>query len=93
MLALGVGISSLFSNQIAALISTLGVFIILYWIIGAPASVIQTGGDVFNYLSINTHFVALNQGTIDLSDIVDLLSLTVLGLFIGTTSIDVRRWQ
>jgi len=92
-LALGVGISSLFTNQIAAFIATWGAFVVLYWMIGFPANVIQTGGDVFNYLSISTHFGSLNQGTINLSDVAYLLSLTVLGLFIGTTAIDVRRWQ
>jgi ABC-2 type transport system permease protein len=93
LLGLGVGISALFTNQIAAFIATWGLFVVLYWIVGIPASVIQSGADVFNYLSINTHFGALNQGTINLSDIVYLLSLTVLGLFIGITAIDVRRWQ
>jgi ABC-2 type transport system permease protein len=92
-LALGVGLSSIFSNQIAALFSTLAVFIVLWWLIGFPASYFQAGADVFNYLSTTTHLDALYSGKINLSDISYFLSLTALGLFIGTAAIDTRRWN
>lgn len=98
-LAVGVGISSLFSNQIAAFIATFAVFMFLYWMIGFPASFIQpsptqTGPrEVLTYLSMSTHFGELNRGIINLGDVVYYLSLTVLGLFTGTTAIEVRRWQ
>ncbi len=92
-LALGVGISSLFSNQIAAFFSTLVVFIFLWWLIGFPASYVSAGADFFNYMSTTTHVDALNNGTINLSDITYFLSLTAIGLFIGKMAIETRRWN
>ena len=92
-LALGVGFSSIFSNQIAAMFSTLALFIFLWWLIGFPANYFPNGADIFNYLSTTNHLDSLYNGTINLSDIVYFLSLTALGLFIGTTAIETRRWN
>ncbi len=94
LLALGTGISALFSNPIAAFFVTLAVFVLLWWLIGAPANVLNSGGELFSYLDMSAHFYdSLNQGVIKLTDVVYYLSLTLLGLFIGATAIEVRRWQ
>ncbi len=92
-LALGVGISAIFSNQIAAFFTTMALFIILWALIGAPASIIPTGTEIFRYLSMSMQFDDFNQGTISLSGIVYFLSLTSLGLFIGSTAVEIRRWR
>lgn len=92
-LALGVGISAMFSNQIAAFIVTFLTFLFLYWIIGIPANLPVSGSEIFKYLDMSGHFQDLSQGVINLSAVVYYLSLTALGLFIGTVSIDVRRWR
>jgi hypothetical protein len=43
---------------------------------------------------MQTHFYdAFNVGNINLTDIVYFLSLIALGLFIGTTAVEVRRWS
>jgi ABC-2 type transport system permease protein len=94
-LALGVGISAIFTNQVAAFFITLSVFVFLWWLIGFPAQVLQgTASEVFRYLDMKTHFYdALNIGNIRLSDLVYFFSLIALGLFIGTTAVEVRRWR
>jgi ABC-2 type transport system permease protein len=94
-LALGVGISAVFTNPVAAFFVTLSAFIFLWWLIGFPAQLLQgTGGEVFNYLSMQTHFYdAFNRGSIALTDVIYFLSLIALGLFIGTTAIETRRWS
>jgi ABC-2 type transport system permease protein len=94
-LALGVGISALFTNQIAAFFVTLSVFVFLWWLIGFPASVLQGGAsEAFQYLDMKTHFYnALNSGRINLADLVYFVSLIALGLFIGTTAVETRRWR
>jgi hypothetical protein len=52
------------------------------------------GGNVFSYLSMQSHFYdSLNIGVINLGDLVYFLSLTALGLFAGTTAIEIRRWR
>ena len=94
LLALGTGISAVFTNQFAAFFVTLGLYFFLWFMIGLPASYLQRGGDVLNYLSLSTHFSqSMNNGTINLGDIVYYLSLTALGLFIGTTAVEIRRWR
>jgi ABC-2 type transport system permease protein len=71
----------------------MGTFIFLWWLIGFPADFAPAGSEVFRYLAMNSHFESLNRGIINLSDIVYYLSLTALGLFIGTTAVEMRRWR
>jgi hypothetical protein len=43
---------------------------------------------------MKTHFYnAFGSGSIAISDLLYFLSLTALGLFIGTTAVEVRRWR
>jgi ABC-2 type transport system permease protein len=94
-LALGVGISAIFTNQVAAFFVTLSVFVFLWWLIGFPAQVLQgTASEVFRYLDMKTHFYdALNVGSIKLADLIYFFSLIALGLFVGTTAVETRRWR
>jgi len=92
--AVGVFISSLFNNQIAALFASIGVMI-LFWVISTPAqSMVGTGADILNYLSIPSHFYnTFMNGVISLKDIIYYLSLTAFGLFFGTITVEIRRWR
>src|SRR5512138_598829 len=94
-LALGVGISAIFTNQIAAFFATFGLFFILWYMMGIFGNLVQgSGAQVFQYLSINAHFSdTLNAGVINLSDLVYFFSLIALGLFTGTTAVEIRRWR
>jgi len=92
-LALGVGISAIFSNQIAAFFATLGLLVFLWWLIGFPATIIPTGADVFNYLNMKAHFDKLISGSIYFADVIYYLSMIALGLFTGTMAIEIRRWR
>ncbi len=93
LVSVGTAISSLFSNQIAAFFATLGVFLLL-WLIGMPARAMGGGGAVLTYLDFSEHFYnTLYQGIIELSDVIYYLSITALALFLGTMSIEVRRWR
>jgi len=94
-LALGVGISALFTNQVAAFFVTLSTFVFFWWLIGFPAQVLQgTASEIFRYLDMKTHFYdALNVGSIKLADLVYFISLIALGLFTGTTAVESRRWR
>lgn len=93
-LALGVGISAIFTNQFAAFFVTFGLFFFLWFLVSLPASLLPNGGDALNYLNMSSHFNdGFNAGNINLSDIVYYISLIALGLFVGTTAIEVRRWR
>ncbi len=93
-LSVGVGISAMFSNQVAAFFATLIAFVVLWWLIGFPAEVLPSGGDVFRYLDMKAHFYnSLNIGVINLSDLIYYFSLIALGLFTGTAAVETRRWR
>lgn len=93
-LALGVGISALFSNQIAAFFVSLITCLGLFFLIGIPANLMPVGGEFFNYMVIRTHFDSgFNTGNITLSNVVYFISLIALGLFTGTVAIESRRWN
>ncbi|MCI0521472.1 MAG: ABC transporter permease [Chloroflexi bacterium] len=94
LVAIGVAISSLFSNQIAVFFATLGVYLLL-WLISMPSQAMGAMGNEFlQYLDISEHFYnTFYRGVIDLSDAVYYLSLTALSLFLGSLSVEMRRWR
>jgi ABC-2 type transport system permease protein len=92
-LAIGTAISSFFSNQFAAFFTTLAVLFLLWVVIGWPSVVMQGSGAIFDYLSLSQHFYSMQSGFVGLSDIIYFLSLTALGLFLGTSALDIRRWK
>jgi ABC-2 type transport system permease protein len=94
LVAIGVAVSSLFSNQIAVFFATLGIYLVL-WLIGVPTQAMGAGGgELLSYLDITEHFYnTFYQGIIDLSDVIYFLSLTALALFLGTVSVETRRWR
>ena len=56
-LAIGVAVSSLFSNQIAAFFTTLLILLVL-WIISIPSQAMGgVGGDLVRYLDMSEHFL------------------------------------
>ena len=94
IIAIGVMLSSFFSNQIAALFSTWFVLLVL-WIISYPAQITgNTGNELLRYLDIAEHFYpTFLRGMIDLKDIVYYLSVTAIALFFGTITVEARRWK
>jgi len=92
-LAIGVGISSLFTNQFAAFFVTFGVLLFMWWLIGIPGQILMSGGEIFTYLNMSARYSSMQGGVINLSDIVYFLSVTALGLFVGSVSVEMRRWR
>jgi ABC-2 type transport system permease protein len=93
LVGLGVGISSLFTNQIAAFFVSLAV-VLLFWLVSPSSSTAGTvGTEVMNYLNFIDHYLNFYRGIIDLSDVIYYISLTAIGIFLGTVSIEIRRWR
>jgi ABC-2 type transport system permease protein len=97
LVAIGVWISSLFSNQIAAFATTLGVLILLWWILGPIADMVgpaAQSAELIRFFDLNNHFFSnFYLGVIDLRDVTFFLSATVLALFLATMSVETRRWR
>jgi ABC-2 type transport system permease protein len=94
LLAIGVFVSTLFTNQIAAFFGIMGVSLVL-WVISIPlqnasgpfASVVQ-------YLDMSNHFYNnFFRGVIDVPDVVYFVSLAVLFLFLAARTVESRRWR
>jgi ABC-2 type transport system permease protein len=97
LLAIGVMTSSFFSNQIAAFFATLGI-VLLFWLIGYPAQAAGSAstltGEILRYLDMGEHFYyTFFSGIIEIKDIVYFLSIIALSLFVGTMSLETRRWR
>ncbi len=93
--AIGIMVSSFFSNQIAAFFGTLAVLLVL-WLIGAPVQQATggTGADILSYLDMQNHYYnTFLTGIVQLKDVVYFLSLTILALFVGTISLEMKRWR
>jgi ABC-2 type transport system permease protein len=93
LLAIGVAISSFFANQIAAFFISLGVVLLIWLVRPGDSTVGGLGTQLLSYLNFIDHYINFFRGVIDLSDVVYFLSLTALGLFVGSVSVETRRWR
>jgi ABC-2 type transport system permease protein len=93
LISIGVFISSLFSNQIVVYFVSLIIILALWFVSQLASSSGSTGTQILSYFGYIDHFLNFYQGTINLSDVIYYLSLTSLGLFLGTVSVEMRRWR
>ncbi len=93
LIAIGVFISSLFSNQIVTFFVSLLVVLFLWFVSQIAGSSGGLGNTLLTYFGYIDHFYSFFQGTINLSDVVYYLSLTSLALFLGTVAVEMRRWR
>lgn len=92
-LAIGVMTSSFFSNQIAAFFAALAI-LLAFWVIGYPAQAMGAGGEILRYLDLTEHFYpTFFSGVIHLKDVVYYLSVIAVALFLGSVSVETRRWR
>ena len=93
LVAVGVTISSFFSNQVATFFLTLAVFLLL-WIIGFLGQISPTGNELLTYLDLRQHYTqTFLVGVVDVRDIIYYLSLTAFSLFLGSVVTEARRWR
>jgi ABC-2 type transport system permease protein len=93
LVAVGVFISSLFSSQVVVFLVSLAIVLVFWMVRPSSASAGGLGTEILSYLNFIDHYLNFYQGTVDLSDIIYFLSLTSLGLFLGTVSVEMRRWR
>ena len=92
-LAIGIFSSSLTSNQIVAVVISLGINFIL--VITDIASRYTSGllADVLRYVSVSAHTSDLLLGILDSRHILYFLSITVFFLFVTIRMLESRRWR
>ncbi|MEM9326247.1 MAG: ABC transporter permease subunit [Bacteroidota bacterium] len=93
-ISIGLFASSMTQNQIVAILLALLISVFFHFLFDAIGGAL-TGfmGDLFNYLSIRTHFDSMSRGVIDSRDIIYFLSIIALGLLFAQTMLSKRNWQ
>ena len=91
-ISIGLWASSITQNQIVAYMLALFTGIFFHLLAGIIASAF-TGfpGQLFNMLSMRTHFDSISRGVIDSSDLIYFLSLIVLGIFLAEIQLAKRN--
>lgn len=93
MLAIGVLVSAMFKNPVAAFFVALALLLAL-WIVGSLGSDAGLGGQVASNLSLVDHYYDnLYRGIITTKDVLYFVSLTVLALVLGSQVVESRRWR
>lgn len=92
-IAIGMFASSLTKNQIVAFIFSFLIIFILF-MIGKVLAFVPAGlAAIFEYLSIDFHFVNLLRGVIDSRDLIYYFSLIFFFVFLSVRSLESRKWK
>lgn len=91
-ISIGVFASSITNNQIIAFLTALFIGLFFHIIFNVLAGSF-TGllSEIFNALSLSSHFESISRGVIDTKDLIYFLSLMVLGLFLSEVSLSKRN--
>ncbi len=93
LVAVGIFISTLFNNQLVVFMVSLAIVLVFWLVRPSSTSAGGLGNQILTYMNFIDHYLNFYQGTIDLSDVVYYLSMTSLALFLGTASVEMRRWR
>ncbi len=92
-ISIGIWASSITRNQIVAYLISLFAGLFFHLIFDMLSSSF-TGlfGQVFNFLSMRTHFDSISRGVLDSGDLIYFLSIIVLGIFLSEISLAKRNF-
>jgi ABC-2 type transport system permease protein len=93
LLAIGVLISTMTSNQIIAGGVTFFVCLLLWLLSWFTAFDSSAAGQVVNYISIVPHFENFAKGVLESKDVVFYLSMIFLSLFLTSRAMESLRWR
>ena len=92
--SIGIFASSLTSNQIVAFIGSLFIAIFFHLLFGQMTTILPDFmADVVEFMSLNQHYQTMARGVIGISNIVYLVSLTLLGFLFASVSLKRRAWK
>jgi ABC-2 type transport system permease protein len=95
LLAIGVAVSSLFSNQIVVFVVNLAIILLIWMVrsISPTGTGSGLGYEILQNLNFIDHYVDFYRGTISLANLSYYFSLTALALLLGTVFVESRRWR
>lgn len=94
LIAIGVMVSTFFTNLIASYMVSMGAFLVMWFLMGAPAQ-FATGrtATLLRYIDFQGHYRGLSQGVIAVGDLVYFVSLIALFLMVSAVTLEYRRWR
>ncbi len=92
-ISVGLFISSMTKNQIAAFMLTFGTFLLLWVITWVGSFSGPTIDKLTQYLSIVDHLDDFSKGVLDTTHIIYYVSFITFGLFLTAKSVDSERWR
>jgi ABC-2 type transport system permease protein len=92
-ISVGLFISSMTKNQIAAFMLTFGTFLLLWVITWIGSFSGPTIDKLTQYLSIVDHLDDFSKGVLDTTHIIYYVSFITFGLFLTAKSVDSERWR
>lgn len=91
-ISIGLFASSISKNQIVSFLLALLIGILFHILFGIlSASFTGFFGNLFNYLSLSTHFESISRGVIDTKDLVYFLSIMAMGLAAAEFALTKKR--
>ncbi|MEQ8580774.1 ABC transporter permease [Marinoscillum sp.] len=93
-ISIGLFASSITQNQIVAFLMAMSIgifFQLLFDVIGG--SVRGFFGELFSYLSMNTHFESMSRGVVDSRDLIYFFSIIASGVILSQVMLSKRNWQ
>jgi len=97
LVGIGVAISSFFQNQIATFLVTEAIFVLIFFVTGSVSQLVNPqgfGSALLEFFNLREPLYSnMLRGILDLKDIIQYLSMTALALFLGSVSVETRRWR
>lgn len=90
-ISIGIFTSSITNNQIISFLMALFIGIFFHFIFGILGSLGGSLGNIFNYMSVTTHFESIARGVIDSKDIIYFLSIILFSLMATETVLAKRN--
>lgn len=93
-ISIGLFASSITQNQIVAFLVAIFIGVFFHILFGVLAgSVRGFFGELFNYLSIRTHFESMSRGVVDSRDLIYFASIIAIGVVLSQVMLSKRNWQ
>ena len=93
-ISIGLFASSITQNQIVAFLAAIFIGVFFHIVFGVISSSVRGFfGELFNYLSMSTHFESMSRGVVDSRDLIYFFSIIAIGVLLSQVALSKRNWQ
>ncbi|WP_258097976.1 ABC transporter permease subunit [Marinoscillum pacificum] len=93
-ISIGLFASSITQNQIVAFLAAIFIGVFFHFVFGVVSSSVRGFfGELFNYLSMSTHFESMSRGVVDSRDLIYFFSIIAIGVLLSQVALSKRNWQ